>query len=323
RAAIFALFPHPGRLRLLVPLLLVYQKSGLGRLVEGSGLASRLPGRLRGLHGVMPSVTFQSARGRKPPAVVAARGERRARVGLLTGCVQRVFFGQVNAATARVLAAEGCEVHIPRDQGCCGALALHAGREKEAMEYARRLIATFEREELDYIAVNAAGCGSSMKEYGHLLRDDPEFAERAARFSARVRDVTELLAELGPVAPRHPVQAKVAYHDACHLAHAQGIRRQPRSVLEGIPGVELVPIAEADICCGSAGIYNLVEPQPASELGERKAGNILDTGADIVATANPGCILQIEAASRRLGRPLKVVHPVELLDRSLRGRGYR
>jgi glycolate oxidase iron-sulfur subunit len=322
RDLIFALFPHPDRLRLLAPLLLLYQRSGLQGLAERRGLASRLPPRLQSLHAMMPGVTWKGIRARTP-ALVRARGTRRARVGLLTGCVQRVFFSQANAATVRVLASEGCDVHVPGAQGCCGALALHAGREAEAKSYARKLIAVFEEEKLDYIVVNAAGCGSNMKEYGHLLRDDPEFAERARSFSARVRDVTELLADLGPVAQRHPVQAKVAYHDACHLAHAQGIRRQPRLLLEGIPGIELVPIAEADICCGSAGIYNLVEPKPAAELGERKAQNILDTGADIVATANPGCILQIEAASRRMGRPLKVLHPVELLDRSLHGRRGR
>jgi glycolate oxidase iron-sulfur subunit len=322
RAAIFALFPHPERLRLLAPLLLLYQRSGLQRLADSSGLASRLPPRLKSLHNMMPAVTWKGLRARTPE-LVKARGTRRARVGVLTGCVQRVFFPQVNAATVRVLASEGCDVHMPPAQGCCGALALHAGREAEAKSYARKLIAVFEKEALDYIVVNAAGCGSNMKEYGHLLRDDPEFAERAVAFLAHVRDVTELLADLGPVAQRHPVQAKVAYHDACHLAHAQGIRRQPRLLLEGIPGIELAPITEADICCGSAGIYNLVEPKPAAELGERKAQNILDTGADLVATANPGCTLQIEAAAKRLGRPLKVVHPVELLDRSLHGRPER
>jgi glycolate oxidase iron-sulfur subunit len=156
-----------------------------------------------------------------------------------------------------------------------------------------------------------------MKEYGHLLRDDAHFAERAARFSSRVRDVTELLVEIGPVAPRRPLHAKVAYHDACHLAHAQGIRREPRAILESIPGIELVPVPEAEICCGSAGIYNLVRPQPASELGERKARNILGTGAALVASANPGCTLQIKAGARRLGRRVPVLHPVEILDVAL------
>lgn len=317
RQLIFALFPHPERLRLLLPLMRVYQRSGLKKTVEKSGILSKVPARLAGLHAIMPSVTRKTLSA-KVPEHTEAVGQRRARVGLLTGCVQRVFFPQVNAATVRVLAAEGCEVYAPAGQGCCGALALHSGREAEAKEYARKLIDTFENYDLDYVAVNAAGCGSSMKEYGYLLRDDPQYAERAARFSERVRDATELLAELGPLAPRRAMKVTIAYHDSCHLAHAQGIRQQPRSLLQSIPGIELVPIAEGDICCGSAGIYNLVEPEPARELGERKVRHIYETEAQIVASANPGCTLQISATAKRLGRPLKVLHPVEILDVALR-----
>jgi glycolate oxidase iron-sulfur subunit len=319
RTLIFAVVPHPARLRVLARLLWLYRRSGLQRLAHRSGLIKKLPARFANLHDLAPPVTRRGL-GTRLPGYVPANGERRARVGLLEGCVQRVFFGHVNAATARVLASEGCDVVSPEGQGCCGALALHTGREAEAKRYARRLIAAFEKSDLDYVVVNAAGCGSSMKEYGHLLRDDPEYAQRAEGFSARVRDVSELLAELGPVAPRTPVRAKVAYHDACHLAHAQGVRRQPRDLLRSIPGIELLPIAEGEICCGSAGVYNLLEPQPAAELGERKARNILDTGAQIVASANPGCALQIEASARRLGNRLRVVHPIELLDLSLHRR---
>lgn len=317
RDFIFALFPYRRRLRSLAPLLLLYRKSGLQRAVTRTGLLRRLPARLANLHDMMPDMSMRKLRTRTP-AFTPAMGPVRARVGLLTGCVQSVFFPQVNAASARVLSAEGCEVYAPETQGCCGALALHTGREEEAKRFARALIDTFERHDLDYVAVNAAGCGSSMKEYGYLLRDDPEYAERAARFSSRVRDITELLVELGPVAPRRPLRATIAYHDACHLAHAQGIRSQPRLLLEGIPGVVLVPIKEGDVCCGSAGIYNLVEPEPAARLGERKVKNILDTGAALVATANPGCTLQIQSSGRRLGRKIRVLHPVEILDRSLR-----
>jgi glycolate oxidase iron-sulfur subunit len=319
RKVVFTLFPYPARLRLLAPFLLLYRSLGLQSLANWSGLLDRLPPRLRSMHDLMPRMTLKRLRMRVP-AHVQPKGNARARVGLLTGCVQQVFFPQVNAATVRVLAAEGCEVVAPREQACCGALALHAGYEEHARRVARKLIAVFEREELDYIAVNAAGCGSTMKEYGHLLRDDPEFAERAARFSAKVRDISELLVELGPVAVRQPIRATVAYHDACHLAHAQGIRYEPRSLLQGIPGVELVPVTEAEICCGSAGIYNLVEPRPAGELGERKARHILATGAKVVASGNPGCTLQIETNARRLGANLKVLHPVEILDRSLHPR---
>jgi glycolate oxidase iron-sulfur subunit len=238
---------------------------------------------------------------------------------MLTGCVQRVFFSGVNAATARVLAAEGCEVVAPAGQGCCGALSLHAGREEEAMALARRTIDTFERAGVEAVVVNVAGCGSAMKGYGHLLRDDPEYAERAADFATRVRDVSELLHEMGPVAERHPLPVVAAYHDACHLAHGQGIRRQPRELLRGIPGLELREIAEGEICCGSAGIYNLLEPEIATVLGDRKAENISSTGAELLVAGNPGCLLQIRASLERRGVALPLAHPVELLDRSIHG----
>jgi glycolate oxidase iron-sulfur subunit len=239
---------------------------------------------------------------------------------MLTGCVQREFFPRVNAATARVLAMEGCDVVIPREQGCCGALSVHNGREPEAIAFARRTIDVFDAAGVQHVVVNAAGCGSSMKEYGELLADDPAWAARARGFSARVRDVSEVLAELGPPrAARRPLALKIAYHDACHLAHAQGVRQPPRDLLRSIPGVEIVPLAEADLCCGSAGIYNLVEPEAGRDLGDRKASRIEAAQADVVATANPGCTLQIAAAARRRGSALAVRHPIELLDESIRG----
>jgi glycolate oxidase iron-sulfur subunit len=231
-----------------------------------------------------------------------------------------VFFGHVNDATVRVLAAEGCDVHAPHAQGCCGALALHAGRDADARHFARRLIETFERTDVEVVVVNAAGCGSSMKSYGELFRDDPAWAKRAQAFAAKVRDVTEVLAGLGaPRAPRHRLDMRVAYHDACHLGHAQGVRQQPRDLLTGIPGVTLVPVADSEICCGSAGIFNLVQPEMADELGRRKSANIADAKPDIVATTNPGCMLQITAAARAAGVNQPIVHVVELLDASIRG----
>jgi glycolate oxidase iron-sulfur subunit len=220
----------------------------------------------------------------------------------------------------RVLAAEGCTVEAPRDQACCGALTLHAGHLDDARRFARRTIEVFERAGVDRIVVNAAGCGSAMKEYGELLAGDPEWSARARAFSARVRDVSELLVELGePRAPRHPVQSRVVYHDACHLAHGQGVRLQPRALLQAIPGIELLPLAEPEICCGSAGIYNLVQPEPAAQLGRRKAEHIAAMAPDLIATGNPGCILQIAAAGRALGHEWPVVHPVEIIDASIAG----
>jgi glycolate oxidase iron-sulfur subunit len=238
------------------------------------------------------------------------------RVGMVTGCVQSVYFGDVNAATARVLAMEGCEVVIPADQGCCGALMEHAGEEETALAYARRMIATMEQADVDTVVINAAGCGSALKEYGHLLREDAAWAGRAAAFATKVRDISELIDELEPRAPRHPIPARVAYHDACHLAHAQGVRREPRSVLREIPELELVELSEPDICCGSAGIYNLLQPDAASDLGVRKAATVAAVAPDALVTSNPGCLLQLK---RHLAVDLPLLHPVQMVDASLRG----
>jgi len=330
RWLIFTLFPFPGRLRIaLAPLALrpagsVAPRSRLpaNRRRATDSVERSTPGfftRLRAMLELAPPITWRGLTARIPERT-AAIGARRRTVGLLTGCVQRVVFPHVNAATVRVLAAEGCDVVAPAEQGCCGALALHAGRLDEARALARRTIEVFERAEVEQIAVNAAGCGSSMKEYGQLLADDPAWAERARACAARVRDVSEVIAELGePRARRHPMAIKIAYHDACHLAHAQGVRQQPRDLLRSIPGVELVPLAEPDICCGSAGIYNLVEPEPARDLGDRKAMHVEAAAPDGVATANAGCTLQIAAAARRRGTVLTIRHPIEILDASLRG----
>jgi glycolate oxidase iron-sulfur subunit len=238
---------------------------------------------------------------------------------MLTGCVQGEFFPGVNAATARVLAAEGCDVVIPRKQGCCGALSVHNGRQEEAERFARATIDAFEAAGVQTVVVNAAGCGSSMKEYAEVLADDPAYAERARTFAASVRDVSELLAELGTVAERHPLEVTVAYHDACHLGHAQGIRQQPRALLREVPGLQLREIPEAEICCGSAGIWNVLNPEPARELGDRKARNIASTGAELLVTANPGCLMQVSSSLQRQGTRIGLAHTIEVLDASIRG----
>lgn len=322
RSLIFALFPYPRRLRVAALGGLAYWKLRGAKLLRRSGLYARLPERLKALESLIPPVRLRQLIGRTPTRI-APVGPRRARVAMLTGCVQRVFFDPVNRATARVLAAEGCEVLIPAEQGCCGALSEHAGREPEALAQARRTVDVFgpELDELDAIVVNVAGCGSTMKEYGRLLRDDPDYADRAAAFSAKVRDVSEVLAGLEPRAPRHPIRARVAYHDACHLGHAQGVRAQPRAVLRTIPGLEVVDIPEAAICCGSAGVFNLLEPTAADELGRRKVENIRTVRPDVIATANPGCLLQIRRYldADNAGPTPPLVHPVELVDASIRG----
>jgi glycolate oxidase iron-sulfur subunit len=315
RRMIFAMFPHPKRLRVLAWPLGLYQKLGVQRIVHKSGLMNLLPQRLQSMERLLPPVALRNS---ELPSYVPAQGAPRKRVGLLLGCVQRVFFGSVNEATARVLAAEGCDVVIPQAQQCCGALAEHAGEEKDAMDAARRLIDAFERSEVDIIVINAAGCGSAMKRYGHLLRNDRDYAERAKAFAARCRDISEVLADLEPRAKRGAVRLKAAYHDACHLQHAQGVRAQPRRLLQDIPGVEVREIGESEICCGSAGIYNLLEPEAATALRDRKVQNILKTDAEAIISSNPGCLLQIATGLEAAGRPLRIMHLVEVLDQSIR-----
>jgi glycolate dehydrogenase iron-sulfur subunit len=296
-----------------------------------AGDSSQLPDSVGDSHALIPDLSRKLARyvgnvvnksgicSGRATGRVRAQGSRRAVVGMLTGCVQQVFFPEVNAATARVLAAEGCEVIIPPGQGCCGALPLHGGRLTEAKRFARRTIEVFERAGVDAIIVNAAGCGSAMKDYAELLAADAAWADRAAGLAGKVRDFSEFLAELGPAAARHPLPVTAAYHDACHLAHAQRITTQPRELLLGVPELHLAEIADGGICCGSAGIYNLVQPDAARELGERKARTVEATGAGLLVSANPGCAMQISAALAARGTPMPMAHIAEVLDASIRG----
>jgi glycolate oxidase iron-sulfur subunit len=317
------------------------QRTGVDRLLARTGLVGRVsPAAEQALR--LAPASRPAPPGRLPERV-AALGPRRAVVGMLTGCVQSVFFPAVNAATARVLAAEGCDVIIPRSQGCCGALSLHSGRMAEAAQFARQTIEAFEAAGVDVIVVNSAGCGSAMKEYERLFAglaaeggEDEEatasaspalpgqleaasWAARAALLSSRVRDLTEFLDSLGPVAARRPVPAVAAYHDACHLGHAQRITAQPRSLLRAIPGLELVELRDAGVCCGSAGVYNLLQPDAASALGSRKADSVAASGASLLISANPGCTLQISAALAAQGMTIRTAHIAEILDASING----
>jgi len=317
RTAIFAVFPYPRRLRLLTGPLRALQRAGLDRRLRRSGLSARLAPELAAALRLAPPRP-----GQVPPLPhrVDARGERRAVAGMLTGCVQGTFFPQVNTATARVLAAEGCDVVIPAGQGCCGALSLHAGRHDEAVKLAKQLITTFEQAGVDAIVVNSAGCGSAMKEYGDLLAGEPGWAERAAALAGRVRDFAEFLAGLGePQAPRHPLPVTAVYHDACHLGHAQRIKAEPRSLLRAIPELTVAETGDGGVCCGSAGVYNLLQPETARELGERKAATVAATGAGLLISANPGCSLQIAAALEARGISMPVAHTAQVLDASIRG----
>ena len=317
REFVFSVFPYPDRLRALIPALWLSTKLGFSRAAAGP-LGKLLPSRLRQLAAMAPPIqlrdTFSQLAVRTP-----AKGEQRARVALVAGCVQRAFFPNVNAATIRVLSAEGCEVLVPAGQGCCGALSLHSGRPEEAKRFARSLIEHFEKLQVDAIIINAAGCGSTLKEYGELFAAEPAWSARALAFAEKVRDVNEYLALLEPRAPRAPLKMRVAYHDACHLAHAQRVRTQPRALLRTIPGLQLLEIPSGDQCCGSAGTYNLFQPESAHEIGVRKVDNVQSVGADLVASANPGCTLQMQAIFRERGATLRAAHPIELLDASISG----
>jgi glycolate oxidase iron-sulfur subunit len=304
RRLLFETLPHPRRLRVLAPLL------GAARAAR----ADRLPGLPGRMVRLAPRTPPRAVRRQALPAHTPAQGAARGRVALLLGCVQRVFYPEVHRATIDVLSAEGFEVLAPELPSCCGALELHSGREEAAVARARATIRAFDRLEVDHILTSAAGCGSAMKDYGHLLNTD-----EARAFSGRVKDVLELLGSVETQGPRGSVPLRVAYHDPCHLAHAQGIRTEPRALLRTIPDLELLEVAvEREICCGSAGLYNLLQPEAAADLGRRKAGHVLETGAEAIAAANPGCSAQLEAHLKSLGRPLPIYHPIELVWRSVR-----
>jgi len=327
RSLLMAIVPYPWRMRIvMLPLLLLgpllRMMTRAGSAPESSrpdGTEGSLWRRVTAAMRLAPPVSWRGLVDQVAEHTPAV-GSERLKVALLAGCVQRLSFGKVNHATVRVLAAEGCSVNAPGTQGCCGALPLHAGRIEQARALARHNIEVFEKAGVDRIAVNAAGCGSAMKEYGELFADDPTWAARAKAIAAKVRDVTELLADLGEQrAVRRPLPARLVYHDACHLAHGQGVRTQPRALLQGIPGIELLTPGESEICCGSAGIYNLVQPGPAAQLGARKVRHIAALSPDMIATANPGCTLQIAAAARGLGHDWPIFHPIELIDASIHG----
>jgi glycolate oxidase iron-sulfur subunit len=307
------LLQHPRLLRLAATGLRLYQATGLQALVRRSGLARMLPGTLPAWEALMPSIPAAATRAPLPP-FTPAEGQRRTRVALLEGCVQAVVFGDHNRATARVLAKNGVDVVVPPAQGCCGALNAHGGDHAGAVAMAKRTIEAFAGAEVEAIVVNTSGCGAHMKAYGPLLEAEPDWAERGRQFSAKVRDISEFLAATPLRGPLTPVPMTVTYHDPCHVVHGQKIRRQPRELLAQIPGLEVVELAESDWCCGSAGIYNLTQPEMATRLLHRKVANVLATGAGTVVTANPGCILQIQQGLGAHGAPVGVMHIVELLD---------
>lgn len=316
RAFIFKIFPYPQRLKLLLPFVYLIKTLGLKRVFP-PWLLDRISLSASSMFHMLPEVS--SAFGETLSAFYPSIGERKKKVALLSGCVQGVFFPEINSATVEVLRASGCEVFVPKNQGCCGALSVHSGRLEEGREFARKLVALFTTLNVDAVVVNSAGCGSTMKEYAEILRGDPVYSEAAAQLSAKTVDVMEFLSdtEIGTVL--HPLDVRVTYQDACHIVHGQGIRSAPRELLRSIPGLELIEMQRSDHCCGSAGIYNIVQTEMSAKLLSGKISEIGKTGADYLAVGNPGCMIQIRKGLLGSDSKTKVVHPVEILNWSLRG----
>ncbi|AFY62718.1 (Fe-S)-binding protein [Synechococcus sp. PCC 6312] len=320
RTLIFTTFPYPQRLRVLLAPLWLYQKMGIQTLWRRSPLAKLLPKSLGAMEKMLPPIPPQAWQD-KFPTVIPAQGTKRFRVGFILGCVQRIFLPEVNEATVRVLTANGCEVVIPPSQGCCAALSHHQGQEAQAQALARQMIDTFDQWDLDAVIINASGCGHTLKEYGHLLAEDPDYATPAQAFASKVKDVQEFLANVGLTAPLHPLQEDpltLVYQDACHMIHGQKISLQPRQLLRKIPGVTLREPIDAALCCGSAGVYNIFQPDVAAELGRQKVKNLTQTKADVIVSANVGCTLQIRQYLPEQHHTIPVYHPMQLLDWSIR-----
>jgi|HubBroStandDraft_6_1064221.scaffolds.fasta_scaffold163603_2 glycolate oxidase iron-sulfur subunit len=335
RMLLYRLFPYPGRMRAALAPARWLQRTNLDRLIDRSGVPKLLPGFVRRMYDQLPRLQPSAP---AMPELLPAIGACRARVGLFAGCVAQAMFPQTNWATARVLQANGCDVVVPKSQVCCGAIHYHSGAEGPALDFAARNAAAFDVASLDAVIVNVAGCGSMLKDYGHIAEEASHRAqgnaiggkaasatrpvahrtESVAKFASKVRDVSEFLAELGPLPPSGELRFRAVYHDACHLVHAQRVREQPRSLLALVPGLELVPLPESEVCCGAAGSYNLTEPEMSERLSQRKLRNILACDPQVVITGNAGCSLQIQAALRRAGSPIWVAHPMDVLDLSYR-----
>jgi glycolate oxidase iron-sulfur subunit len=316
---LYGLFPYANRLRWALAPARWAQRLGLDHLAKGLGLTKLLPKPLQRMQELLPRLS----RATPPlPELLAPVGKRRARVALFTGCVADAMFGATNWATARVLQFNGCEVVVPRQQVCCGAIHYHSGAGTPALQLAQANAAIFNADEVDAVIINVAGCGSMLKDYGHIAHElaptDDACHDQLQKFAHKVRDVSEFLMALGPVAPTGRIPLRATYHDACHLCHAQQIREQPRALLSLVPGLELVPLNESEICCGAAGSYNLTQPEMAAQLGQRKRQNILQTKAQAVITGNAGCSLQLQMQLRQAGHDLWVAHPMDVLDLSYR-----
>ncbi|MGA7671039.1 MAG: heterodisulfide reductase-related iron-sulfur binding cluster [Nitrolancea sp.] len=313
RAAAFnLLFSDMRRFRVASHALKLYQRSGVQSAVRRSKVLNLVG--LAETEKMMPELSgrFMVPHGE----TIDARGERRGHVALFTGCIMSTAYADVHEATIRVLTLNGFDVTLVSEQGCCGALHVHAGEPKGSRALARRNVDAFHLNGFDAVIVNAAGCGAALKEYGHLLKDDADYAERAQAFSERVKDVVEFLGDQGLSAHPGRLDWRVTYQEPCHLAHAQRVTRQPRALLAAIPGLTLLEMPESSLCCGSAGVYNLLQPEMSQQLLERKLGNALSTGAEVIVSANPGCMLQLSSGLRGRGDDRPVMHLIEVLDRA-------
>lgn len=317
RSLIFFIFPYRWRLKMLLPFMLAFKYLGIKFFITKTKLINLLPQSLQNFIKLSPEVDLSESFSSLPKLVESEKQHPR-RVIMLKGCVQSVFFPKVNNSTVNVLSKLGCRVEIPKKQGCCGALSLHSGRMDEARVFAKKLIDEFSKYEYDTIIVNSAGCGSSMKEYHELLSDDPDYAEKSKEFIAKTKDIMEFISEIGMHKELDELKCKITYQDACHIAHGQKITSQPRKVLNQIPGLEFKELKESDMCCGSAGIYNLVQPEMSAKLLKRKVLNIKEINPDILTAANPGCLLQITSGLKEQGINIETAHPIELLDKSLK-----
>jgi len=317
RTIIFAIFPYTLRLKLLSPFLLAYKYLGFKYFLNKTGLVEKLPPKIRNFIKLTPDIKaseiFSSL-----PKFVKSKNDKIYNVILLKGCVQSVFFPNVNKSTVNVLSKLGCDIEIPNKQGCCGALSLHSGRMEEARSFARKLIDQFSSYDYDWVIVNSAGCGSSMKEYAKLLIDDPEYRDKAKQFSLKTKDIIEFLDEIGFKADLNEINKKVTYQDACHIAHGQRITSAPRQLIKQIPGIQFAELSESDMCCGSAGIYNLVQPEMSEKLLKRKILNIKEIKPDILVAGNPGCLLQIQSGLNKEGINIETAHPIELIDEAMK-----
>jgi glycolate oxidase iron-sulfur subunit len=313
----FRVFPHPEKLNRWLWLARMGQEVGFNDFLRASGLIGLMPASMAKMEAMLPP---DIATCEPLPEHAVPDGPIRARVAMFRGCVSESIFGPTNRAMLRVLLANGCEVFIPDAQGCCGAIHHHGGEHGISAEMAKRNIDAFlGLGDIDAVVTNVAGCGTMLKEYDELLHDDPVYADRAREFVAKMRDISEFLADLPLTPPEHPVRARVTYHEACHLCHGQQIRLQPRKLLRSIPGLELVEMPESDWCCGAAGTYNLTQPEMSARLAERKLANADKTKPDIVATANAGCLMQLMQHTRETGRPYRIMHPIDLLDAAYTG----